>query len=93
MDSPEGVPSWMARIIVRGVSVTAQGSVERAETYIGQGIALDIGTEGTAEDVEPAHAVTTNSVRKTNSPCWSCRYGPNGSLWSQIFQTNSDFRA
>jgi hypothetical protein len=56
--------------------VTALGSVERAEAYVGEGIAVDIGAEGTAEDVEPAHAVTTNSVRKTNPTCRSFLYGP-----------------
>ena len=60
--------------------MTAQGSVERAEVYVGEGIAVDIGAEGTTEDVELAHAVTTNSVRKTNPSCWSFLYGPMGKL-------------
>jgi hypothetical protein len=60
--------------------VTAQGSVEITEAYVGEGIAVDIGAEGTAEDVELAHAVTTNSVRKANPSCWSFLYGPIGIL-------------
>ena len=60
--------------------MTALGSVERAEAYVGEGITVDIGAEVTAEDVEPAYALTTNSVRKTNPPCWSFLYGPMGIL-------------
>ena len=57
-----------------GVAVAAAvvpaGATTASETRVGAGVTVDMGTEGTAVGgVDPAHAVTTNSVRKTNPPC------------------------
>ena len=52
-----------------------------SEACVGTGVEVDMGAEGTAVGgVGPAHAVRTNSVRKTNPPCWSFLYGPMGIL-------------
>jgi len=56
-----------------GVAVAAAvvpAGTTASETRVGAGVAVDMGTEGTAVGgVDPAHAATTNSVRKTNPTC------------------------
>ena len=71
-------------LVATGVSVTAAGSVERAEACVGAGVAVDIGAEVTAVGgVDPEHAVRTNSVRKTNPPAGvSCMFP-----WETSFST------
>ena len=56
-----------AGVVVAVVVVPAGATA--SEAWVGAGVAVDMGAEGTAVGcVEPAHAVTTNSVRKTNPP-------------------------
>ena len=62
----------VAVVVVR-VGATA------SEACVGAGIAVDKTAKGTAVGgVVPEHAVRTNSVRKTNPPCWSFLFAPKG---------------
>ena len=50
--------------------VVVPAGATASEACVGAGVAVDMGAEGTAVGgVDPAHAVTTNSVRRTNYPC------------------------
>ena len=78
-------PVERARVRVgAGVAVAAavvSAGATASEACVGAGVAVDMGAEGTAVGgVDPDHAVKTNSVRKTNPPCWSFLYGPMGIL-------------
>ena len=61
--------------------VVVPAGATASEACVGAGVAVDMGAEGTAVGgVDPEHAVRTNSVRKTNPPCWSFLYVPMGNL-------------
>ena len=59
--------------------VVVRAGATASEACVGAGIAVDKTAKGMAVGgVVPEHAVRTNSVRKTNPPCWSFLVAPKG---------------